>query len=111
MHSSSALISCVAGRVSLIPPDSCHSPSRCTVVDSDTHRLPRQNPAAVEHALSHLSEDCLSQIHNARSQQASELIPFLTLGFFYFAGKPGGAACNCLCCKHRATQMHLVIWE
>lgn len=54
MHSSSPLISSAAGRVSLIPPDSCHSPSQCTIVDSDTHRLPHQNTAAVEHTLSHL---------------------------------------------------------
>ncbi len=51
--SSSALISCVVVRVSLIPPDSCHSPSQCTIVDSDTHRLPHQNAAAMEHTLSH----------------------------------------------------------
>lgn len=57
MHSSSPLISCVVGRVSLIPPDSCHSPSQCTIVDSDTHRLPHQNNCrSGAHALSHLRE-------------------------------------------------------
>ena len=57
VHSSSPLISCVVGRVSLIPPDSCHSPSQCTIVDSDTHRLPHQNNCrSGARALSHLRE-------------------------------------------------------
>lgn len=72
MHSSSPLISCVVDRVSLIPPDSCHSPSQCTTVDSDTHRLPHQNTAAVESTLSHPRADRLSDIHNAiHSKQQS----------------------------------------
>lgn len=37
--SSSALISCVAGRVSLIRPDSCHSPSPRSVLARDTSPL------------------------------------------------------------------------
>lgn len=37
MHSFSPLISCVVGTVSLIPPDSCHSPFQHTVVDSYTY--------------------------------------------------------------------------
>lgn len=56
MDSSSPLISCVVGRVSLIPPDSCHSPSQCTIVDSDTHWLPHKNAAAAKHTLSHLQK-------------------------------------------------------
>lgn len=72
MHSSSPLISCVAGRVSLIPPDSCHSPSQPTIVDSDTHRLPHQNTAAVENTLSHLHEIAsLKYIMPAHSKQQS----------------------------------------
>lgn len=41
-----------------MPPDSCHSPSQCTIMDPDTHRLPHQNAAAVEHTLSHLHKIC-----------------------------------------------------
>lgn len=41
-----------------MPPDSCHSPSQCTIMDTDTHRLPHQNAAAVVHTLSYLRKIC-----------------------------------------------------
>lgn len=41
-----------------MPPDSCHSPSQCTIMDTDTHRLPHQNAAAVVHTLSYLHKIC-----------------------------------------------------
>lgn len=53
MRPSFPLISCVVGRVSLISPDSCHSLSQCTIVDSDTHQLLHQNAASVERKISH----------------------------------------------------------
>lgn len=94
MHSSSPLISCVVGRVSQIPPDSCHSPSQCTIVDSDTHRLPHQNNCRSRaHALSHLREIAsVKYIMLVSCAETAKTFSRLSLGFVDFAGKSSPAS-------------------